>query len=209
VTRACLAVIKVGGSLLDWPELPIRLGAFVASQFPTTGVERPILIAGGGPAADVIRALDRVHQLGDKSAHELAIRAMDLSAHLLAALMPSACVIDSLESAEQLLASGRVPVLAPFGTMRAIEQCEPETLPASWDVTSDSIAACIAVHINASRLIILKSTSIDSDATRHEAARAGLVDPFFPIAAQALHRVEYLNLRDSLTQLELLRSTRS
>ncbi len=97
-----------------------------------------------------------------------------------------------------------VPVLAPFKTICAIDETEFGPLPASWAVTSDSIAARIATHVKASRLILLKSTSIRRDATRHEAARIGLVDPFFPEAARALHRVEYLNLRDPTARLQML-----
>ena len=47
--------------------------------------ERIVLIAGGGPAADMVRGLDRIHGLGDETAHRLALHAMDLTAIVLAA----------------------------------------------------------------------------------------------------------------------------
>ncbi len=97
-----------------------------------------------------------------------------------------------------------IPVLAPFRTICAIDQAEFDPLPASWAVTSDSIAARIASHVKASRLILLKSASVSSHATRHEAARAGLVDPFFPEAARGFERVEYLNFRDPTARLQIL-----
>src|SRR5271165_5143987 len=88
-------VIKVGGSLLDWPELPGRLAAFLArcrDEDPAGGGTF-LLMAGGGPAADLIRTMDRIHGLGDARAHWLAIRAMDLTAQLLSALLPGATVV--------------------------------------------------------------------------------------------------------------------
>ena len=44
-----------------------------------------ILIAGGGPAAELIRVLDELHRLGDVTAHRLALQAMELSAQIPAA----------------------------------------------------------------------------------------------------------------------------
>ncbi len=98
MTHACLVVIKVGGSLFDWPDLSDRLGTFLGVHFPTSRIERPMLIAGGGPAADVVREFDRIHRLDDETAHHLALHAMDLSARLLSAVVPGVALIDSLES---------------------------------------------------------------------------------------------------------------
>jgi aspartokinase-like uncharacterized kinase len=204
VTRSSLAVIKVGGSLFDWPELPSQLEAFVKVQFPRNGIARPILIAGGGRLADVVREFDRIHHLGNETAHHLALHAMELSARLLCAVVPGADLIDSLESVEGVFANFRLSVLAPLRTICAIEKADDDPLPTSWAVTSDSIAARIAAHAKASRLILLKSASIRPASTRQEAAHAGLVDPFFPEAAQALKRIEYLNLRDEAERLEVL-----
>jgi len=204
VTHVSLTVIKVGGSLFDWPELPVRLETFFGVHFPVAGAERPMLIAGGGAAADLVRDLDRIHHLGDETAHHLALHAMDLSALLLSAIVPGAHRVDSFESVAGAWANGLVPVLAPFRTVCAIDQAGPDPLPASWDVTSDTIAAWIAVYVKASRLILLKSTSLGRHVTLHEAARAGLVDPLFPEAVRALDRVEYLNFRAPVARLERL-----
>jgi aspartokinase-like uncharacterized kinase len=204
VTPFSLVVIKVGGSLFDWPDLPVQLATFLEAHVPSTGIERPLLIAGGGRAADLVRDLDRIHQLGDEMAHQLAFHTMDLTARLLSALLPRSQVTETLNTAWQSLDHGIVPVLAPWQILRAIDEAACEPLPASWAVTSDSIAARIAAHVNASRLILLKSASIANHATRQDAARAGLVDPHFPAVARALSRVEYLNLRDPDARVEIL-----
>ena len=87
MTRSSLTVIKVGGSLFDWPELPRRMTDFLDARKAVDRDERMVLIAGGGPAADVVRALDRIHGLGDQTAHRLALHAMDLTAIILAAAL--------------------------------------------------------------------------------------------------------------------------
>ena len=58
-------VIKVGGSLLDWPPLPRAIGSWLATQPAALNV----LICGGGPLAETIRRADRDFRLGDETAH--------------------------------------------------------------------------------------------------------------------------------------------
>ena len=69
-------VVKVGGSLLDWPELNTRLNRFLASHSD----RNLILVAGGGPVADVIRVLDRTHELGEEKSHWQVVPLTDTSA---------------------------------------------------------------------------------------------------------------------------------
>jgi hypothetical protein len=70
------------------------------------------------------------------------------------------------------------------------------TILKTWDTTSDSIAARVATMLGAHELVLLKSSSIPSGATRDAAVRLGLVDPVFPNTSQFLERVSYVNLRD-------------
>ncbi len=69
MTRSSLTVIKVGGSLFDWPDLPSRLMEFLGGREAVDRHERIVLIAGGGAAADMVRGLDNMHRLGDETAH--------------------------------------------------------------------------------------------------------------------------------------------
>jgi 5-(aminomethyl)-3-furanmethanol phosphate kinase len=197
VTRPGLAVIKVGGSLLDWTELPRRLTEFLDSRRASTPAERTILIAGGGPAADLIRGLDRTHGLGDQTAHLLALHALDLTAILLAAILPGSFPVDRIEALSMAWDAGVVPILVPRPILSTIDRAGSglDPLPASWDVTSDTIAARIAVYLEAECLILLKSASLPVGTSRDDAARLGLVDPLLPVVSRALPRVAYLNLR--------------
>ena len=194
-------VVKVGGSLLDWFELPSRLVAFLNALQSRSPDGRLLLIVGGGSAADLVRDLDRTHGIGDEAAHQLAIRAMDLSARFLAAILPGSILVDRLESLTVIETLEQIPVLLSGPILEEIERQDIVSLPRSWDSTSDSIAARIAVYLQAESLILLKSVPIPPDATRQLAARLERVDPLFPEVSRDIPYVGYLNLRDPLSTL--------
>jgi 5-(aminomethyl)-3-furanmethanol phosphate kinase len=199
-----LTVVKVGGSLFNWPEFPGRMAAFFQTLEADDSSERIILIAGGGPAAELIRVLDELHRLGDVTAHRLALQAMELSAHILAAVLHRAVAVRDMDGLRSVWSAGSIPILPPSLVWDEIERSGKDVLPMSWDATSDSIAVRIAVHLAADRFILLKSAPLPEGADRHEAARLGLVDPLFPIVARSLARVEYVNLREHAAALEPL-----
>jgi 5-(aminomethyl)-3-furanmethanol phosphate kinase len=196
VITADLCVIKVGGSLLDWPDLPEHLSVFLRQQRTRSTSGCLVLIAGGGAPADLVRRLDRDHHLGDQTAHRLAIHAMDLTARILAAILSDAVAVDRIVEVFSAWSAGRFPVLIPSPILQDLERPGMAQLPRSWDTTSDSIAAWIARHLGATSLVLLKSASLPKGADRLLAARVGRVDPNFLRFARDLPRVEYLNLRD-------------
>ncbi len=204
MTRPTLAVVKVGGSLFDWPDLPFRLTAYLGARRAIHPTERTVLIAGGGPAADWIRTLDRIHRLGDEAAHGLALHALDLTAVVLVRLVAGSIVCDCLEMLPAAWDSQSIPILAPRKVLLEIDRDSPDPLPATWQVTSDAIAARIAVFLEASSLVLLKSAPLPQDATRQDAARLELVDPVFASVARSIPRVEYVNLRSDLLNCRLL-----
>jgi aspartokinase-like uncharacterized kinase len=188
-----LVVIKVGGSLFDWPELPRQLTALLDDH--SAAAAHLLLIPGGGRAADFVRSLDRTFALGDVPAHHLALRSLDLTAQVLAVLVPGLVVIDQLATLPQLWKLGRTPVLAPRRFLEEIDCASPDSLPPSWEVTSDAIAARVAVHLRATELILLKSAPLPAGSDRRAAARLGLVDRCFPDVSRKLSRVIYTNIR--------------
>ena len=188
-----LVVAKVGGSLLDLPALADRLEAFLA----TYRDRRMVLIVGGGGAADWVRGLDRIHGLGDSRAHALAVRALDLTAHALVALVPGLEVAETVAELETIWGKGFVPILAPRLPLDDDDRDSGYPLPKSWDVTTDSIAARLADRLGSSTLVLLKSVFAPGGTTRESAAMLGLVDPMFPAVARAVPEVLVVNLREA------------
>ena len=171
--------------------MPGRLADFLGSNAAGAGVA---LIAGGGPLVDEIRRLDAVHGLGEELCHELALRALDVSASLLAGLLPGLALAESTDDLRALLRLGLRAVIVPRHFL-AGEAEHAEPLPRTWATTSDAIAARIAEGIGASELVLLKSAPLPAGFGPEEATRSGLVDPVFPRAARRLARLSYVHLR--------------
>lgn len=184
-----VVVAKVGGSLLDHPGLAVRLSEWLGRL----GEDRQtVLVPGGGPFAESVRALDRIHALGDERAHALAIRSMSVSAYVLAALVPGLRVVDVSELGEAAPA-GPASVLTLAGWLER-DRSPLSELPAGWDVTSDSIAASMALHLGAADLYLVKRVDLPPGCTLERAARLGLVDPYFPTIAGPIPKVCWINL---------------
>ena len=179
-------VIKFGGSLFgrdDWPVLIERLVA--AETAPA------VVVVGGGPLVDALRAIDAVVTQPPALMHRLAIDAMGLTARLVAVTTGwslAAEVASGLRPAATVL---DVPAwLARAGRM--------EQLPASWHVTSDSIAALVATACGG-RLLLAKSVPPPCAETDLAAlAACGWVDAHFPTAAAALETLGWAAPRHPL-----------
>jgi 5-(aminomethyl)-3-furanmethanol phosphate kinase len=184
-------VVKVGGSLLTWPGLREGLSAYWQSRSD----RQPVVIVGGGGAADFIRDLDRIHGLGEDRSHHLALRSLDLTARLVASLMPGLEVIERPDELASVWEAGRIPILAPRRFLEA-DADRPDPLPHTWEATTDSIAARVAGRLGAAELTLLKSAHLPPGTDIAAAARLGLVDPLFPTVARGLRCVTYRNLRD-------------
>jgi aspartokinase-like uncharacterized kinase len=163
-------VVKVGGSLFDLPDLGPRLQTWLDS-LPTRNV---LLVPGGGPTADVVRDLDRWHALGEERAHWLALRALTLNAYFLAELLPNAAVVERLGDWRR---DG--PAIVDAHAFARLDEGLPACLPHSWAVTSDAVAARVAVVSRARELVLLKSADPPAGADWRAAARAGYVDDVF------------------------------
>jgi 5-(aminomethyl)-3-furanmethanol phosphate kinase len=191
--RIPLRVVKVGGSLLSWPELPSALPKWLAAMPPA----RNILVCGGGAFTDAIRQADADFSLGEETAHWLAIDALALAARLLAAVMPAALALTTYAALEEQIACSQ-PSVVVFDPVEFLWRHEGRLpgvpLPHTWQVTTDSIAARLAELLGADELVLLKSSA--APATELAAlAEAGYVDRQFPRAAAGLARVRFVNLR--------------
>jgi aspartokinase-like uncharacterized kinase len=153
-------VVKIGGGLLRAEGLEgLRRGCADALELAR---DRPVLVVpGGGPFADVVRALDAQVGLGDGVAHRLALQAMDQLGLLLAPMLPGAELLRELVAPRSL----GMLVAAPAFAGR------PD-VPESWDVTSDSLAVLAAAAIGAEEAILLKPVE------------GAAVDPYLPAAVR-------------------------
>lgn len=187
-----IRIIKVGGSLLDLPDLPSRFEAWFALQHEACS----LAVVGGGKMADAIRAYDQIHNLAAATAHRLAIQAMSLSARIFAELMPKLLFVSEHVDPRSIPCNNS-PML--FDALQFLEYLEPKlagrSLPANWTVTSDSIAARIACVVGAFELVLLKSCDLREDAGLEELAAANHLDAHFPEAAAGVPRVRWVNLR--------------
>ena len=157
-----LTVVKVGGGLARDDG---ALRAWCA-QIAACGARHPLLVVpGGGAFADAVRAHDRRFGLRDETAHWMAILAMDQFGWALSDLIPGAVLCHEPVPPPD----GVVAVLLPFALLR-----EHDPLPASWDVTSDSIAAWVAGAAGAARLVLVKAVASSDPAE--------VVDPYLPTA---------------------------
>ncbi|MBX9791595.1 MAG: hypothetical protein K2Y37_21960 [Pirellulales bacterium] len=193
-------VIKVGGSLLDEPRLPVLLRDWLARQ-PIAG---NVVLVGGGSLVDAIRQLDQIHQFGEERSHWLAVRAMRVTARLVRELLPSAEIVEQFESLVGRLDMREPPRPTIFDVWQFLREVEPyvagDRLPRTWQATSDSIAARLACALARrglplAELVLLKSTLPPRDATLPDSTAAGIVDACFLQQAASMPRVRLVNLR--------------
>lgn len=188
-----VTVIKLGGSLFDLPDLGSRLLRFLNGQT----FARPVIIPGGGRFADEVRRVDELLGLGDDLAHELGVRTLSLTSRLIAGLSERFQLATSPDQLSSIWEAGLLPVL---DIAELTLQHSP--LPASWAVTSDSIAAWVCSLHEESQLVLVKSVPLGGSPSLSDAAELGLVDGYFPNAASGLQHLSWCNLRDAAPRLE-------
>jgi len=140
-------VVKVGGGLSATPGALDTVAAAIAAAGRQ---HRLLVVPGGGPFADAVRAFERVERLSADAAHWMAILGMDQYAHVLAERIP-APLVEEPGAVPAVLHEAGVAVLAPYRWMRAAD-----VLPHTWSATSDSVAAFVAGALDAERLVLVK-----------------------------------------------------
>jgi dihydroneopterin aldolase len=163
-------VIKIGGSAAFSPDLR-RWAATVAACGG-----RAVVVPGGGPFADVVRAAQPRMEFDDTTAHHMALLAMEQFGRALASFDARLSPVDSIAAVRRAVRDKRVPVWLP--TRLALAATD---IPASWEVTSDCLAAWLAGKLSAARLVLLKQIEPPPDVVSvAELAAKGIVDPAFP-----------------------------
>lgn len=162
-------VVKVGGSLA--PHIPTLVP--VLRDAP-----RPLLIVpGGGAFANAVRLSPAAAD--PDAAHWMACAAMDQFGWTIAAA--------GLATTTRIAAPKKTSVLLPYCTLR-----RHDSLPHSWNVTSDTIAAWVAATAGCDLLVLKSVEGIETDghtaATLNHIVATETVDPcFLPFVLE--HRV--------------------
>ncbi|MDR6953166.1 aspartokinase-like uncharacterized kinase [Ancylobacter sp. 3268] len=187
-------IVKLGGSLVAAPRLADLLAGLAEAGAPL------IIVPGGGPLADAVRALQTRLSLGDRACHHMAILAMESLAVAFADLTPRLVACADADAMADAHAAGRAALWLPAAMGRGAD------LPASWDVTSDSLSLWLALRLQARRLVFVKS--VPGPSPHPQAwAEAGLVDPHVPVLApRYAGRIELMSIDEALAAFSRNRS---
>jgi dihydroneopterin aldolase len=167
--RSDIIVVKLGGSHAGTAHLDTWLDALAACG------GRAVIVPGGGAFADTVRAAQASIGFDDAAAHHMALLAMEQFGLALASKRPGLRIAASRDAIVAASALGKVPVWAPTAMVLAAKE-----IPASWDVTSDSLASWLAGRIGAARLLLVKHGAPSEPLSAAELAARGIVDPAFP-----------------------------
>ncbi len=190
---ASVRVAKLGGSLLTSVELEAALRRWLAR----TPDVHTVLVVGGGVIVDGFRQLHQQSPFDEARMHWLCIDALSLTTRYVAERLPELGHEEQFEALQSRLAS---PGVSLFDVRRFLREQEPALagtpLPHTWDVTSDSIAARLAIALEAVELVLLKSAPPPSDDLA-ELAQHGYIDRFLPQLANELPPLRFVNLLES------------
>jgi aspartokinase-like uncharacterized kinase len=173
MSRATAAriVVKLGGSLAGDAALADWLRELARSR-----AARLVVVPGGGPFADAVRAAQSAWRFSDEVAHAMALGAMDQFGRMLCGIESGSTPCSTPAQIEDAWERGRLPVWLPGSMMTGESE-----LARSWDVTSDTIAAWLGEALGACGLLLVKSCELP--AGHYDPAllaAAGIVDPALP-----------------------------
>ena len=167
-------VVKLGGSL----DVAGRLGEWARAL---ACAHTPLLaVPGGGAFADGVRAAQRRWSVDDRSAHAMAVLAMEQMGHLLCALAPGLTGTKDVDAARLRAAGAGAQVWLPSRALLDGGRQDAGQIPADWDVTSDSLAAIVAARLPAKGLVLVKSAPLRGPAATAAVLQSrGVIDAAF------------------------------
>jgi aspartokinase-like uncharacterized kinase len=138
-------VLKLGGSLMDKGREIIQF----LTEYAQKKALSFVIIPGGGPFITLTKELSERGVISDDTAHWMAVLGMHQYGYFLAD-----DDIELVESLEELNTERPMRIVLPYNILQA-----DDSLPHTWDVTSDTIAAFIAYKLD--EKIIIKVTDVD------------------------------------------------
>ncbi len=178
-------VIKLGGSLYGNPLLQDWLSAISEH-----GRGKAIIVPGGGSFADAVRHAQKKIGFDDITAHRMALLAMEQAAVMLAGMHSEFVLAKNKQAIETALNNKKIPLWLPVQMALAADD-----IPATWDMTSDSLAAWLAREVGATDLLLVKSCELGDNIDIMALAKRGIVDLLLPqFIAQAKFTTQVVNI---------------
>lgn len=186
-----VTVLKLGGSLSTSPLLDEWLTAIAAFAKK----QDIIIVPGGGSYADQVRLQQQQQGLDDLTAHRQALLAMCQTGYWLMEKCPALQpIIDSGKVSPQL--GQGLPLL-----WLPLELLDDTSIPASWDYTSDSIALWLAGKLHASRMLLVKMRTLDTDASLTDYINEEVIDKGFQLLIDNIKSKIYIFPVENFTDL--------
>jgi aspartokinase-like uncharacterized kinase len=180
-----MIVVKLGGSLLATGVMRDCLNA-LGQRYQGEAV---VIVPGGGAFADQVREAQSSWRFNDNTAHQMAILAMQQMALLIQSLGKNFILAGSLATIRAQALNHSVLVWSP-----AIEELDYYGIPATWDITSDSLSAWLAGKLAARRLVLVKSVKIAQSLNSHALIEKNIVDAaFFKYAKLVSAPIEFID----------------
>jgi aspartokinase-like uncharacterized kinase len=169
-----IKVIKLGGSLEQSRQLIDCLNC-IANNVK----DNMIIVPGGGLFAEHVRQSQQRWQFNDAIAHEMAILAMQQMALLFHSLQPNFQCLNTVKGIQSQIKKKAQIIWSP-----KISELNKAGIQASWDITSDSLAAWLAMQLQANQLSLVKATNVPDEATITQLIKRGILDKAFSSSIQ-------------------------
>ena len=183
-----MIVVKLGGSLSRSVALINCLNS-VAQRYQGRAV---VIVPGGGAFADQVRLAQQRWQFDDRTAHRMAILAMQQMAMLFNGIKPDFAVAGSVADIRRQWQRQSCVIWSPDNA-----ELEQAAIPASWNITSDSLAAWLAKTLGAAELILVKSAAIDESLSLAQLAQQEIIDQgFCELVREAAFKIRVVNQQD-------------
>jgi aspartokinase-like uncharacterized kinase len=180
-----MIVVKLGGSLSCSDALISCL----------TSVERryqgraAVIVPGGGAFADQVRLAQQRWHFDERTAHRMAILAMQQMAMLFNGIKPDFAIAGSVAEIRRQLQRQFCVIWSPDNA-----ELERAAIPASWDITSDSLSAWLAKTLGATELVLVKSVAIDESLNLAQLAEKQIIDQgFCDVVKAATFKIQVIN----------------
>ena len=136
--------------------------------------DKVVLVPGGGVFADQVRTMQQQWNFDDEIAHRMALIAMHQMALLFKSIQQSFVLASNISNIQQALLKQSVVIWMPD-----LEELNAFGVEASWNISSDSLAAWLAKQLTASELILVKSAEIPLKLDIQQMQKLNLLDQAF------------------------------